>query len=91
MTTFDPEIDDDPLEADDPSICPQCGAERERVECDQCEDGIIDAETLMMEDPMWYDEDSWEYCGQCGGKGGWWICWHCQEQAKKEEEDKSSA
>ena len=56
-------------------LCPICGAEKsEWEECWQigCEDGWIT--DLYESDPMWYDEDDIEMCGECQGKGGWWIC-----------------
>lgn len=70
-------IADTPL--DEPDLggpyCELCGAELERVECDQCGgDGEFDWETLQDEDPLWYQPGDTEACTQCDGKGRWWAC-----------------
>ena len=53
--------------------CPKCG---ETLRCRDCEDcggeGTID--DLYEQDPMWYDEDEWEYCSHCNGKGCFFWC-----------------
>lgn len=51
-----------------------CGAEMDFEECYACEDGYTAYGELHDMDPLWYDVDDIEACGECDGKGGWWIC-----------------
>ncbi|NJO83531.1 MAG: hypothetical protein HC828_12410 [Blastochloris sp.] len=62
--------------ADDTSPpCAICGIEMEPVECFTCDgEGGRDADELMEEDPLWYDEIDWEDCEDCQGKGYFWQC-----------------
>jgi len=57
--------------------CPTCGHETSWLRCARigCNDGIID--DLYELDPLWYDEDDWEWCEECQGHGGWHYCDEC--------------
>jgi hypothetical protein len=57
--------------------CPICGRDTSWLRCTQigCHDGIID--DLYERDPLWYDEDDWEWCEECQGHGGWHYCDEC--------------
>ena len=62
---------------DEPSgpFCPDCGADLDWEECDQCGgDGYLDWERLQEEDPLWFQPGDTEPCTECDGKGGWWLC-----------------
>lgn len=76
-------------DAPDGPYCPHCGQELEYERCDAigCEDGWIDSDTLMEEDPLWYGPDDTERCDQCDGKGGWWWCTNRECRSKKESDD----
>lgn len=55
--------------------CLMCGYEMEWIGCWNCGgQGYFDDETLMDEDPLFYDEDDTEACDVCRRAGGWWIC-----------------
>lgn len=55
--------------------CSVCGAYMEWVDCWNCDGkGGRDGDDLMEEDPLWYDEDDWEDCDVCRGRGGYWEC-----------------
>lgn len=63
--------------------CPRCGSVTYRRDCEQCGgEGGFDGEDLMEEDPLWYDEDSYESCSNCRGRGYFEWCssescdWH---------------
>lgn len=43
--------------------CGACGGE-----------GITGPGELYEEDPLWYDEDDYKPCHQCGGEGSWMLC-----------------
>lgn len=56
-------------------FCEICGSSMFYEDCWHCGGaGGKDGDELMQEDPLWYDEDDWEDCDICDGKGGWWIC-----------------
>lgn len=65
------EIEDDGIEFDD-TDCPSCGCDHTcRRECYSCYGkGFYE---LHDEDPLWYDEDATETCGECNGVG--WLHW----------------
>jgi DnaJ-class molecular chaperone len=53
--------------------CPKCGESLYTRDCEYCAgEGIND--DLHEEDPLWYDEDDWEYCSNCYGKGYFIWC-----------------
>lgn len=53
--------------------CPKCHELLMRRDCEYCGgEGIKD--DLHEEDPLWYDEDDWEYCSNCMGEGGFIWC-----------------
>lgn len=71
--------------------CEVCGSLLEHEDCWQCGGkGGRDGEDLMDEDPFWYDEDDWEECDICEGKGGYWVCpnaaQHDREETKEQGE-----
>lgn len=37
-------------------------------------DGVTALGELHEMDPLWYDEDDFEACHQCGGDGSWLLC-----------------
>ena len=49
--------------------CFECGGE-----------GGFDGEELMEEDPLWYDEDSYESCSNCRGRGFFTWCPGCAKE-----------
>jgi hypothetical protein len=55
-----------------PPVC-SCGAEMFWAECHMldCWDGEYD---LHDEDAINYAEGTWAPCGECDGKGGYWVC-----------------
>lgn len=66
--------------------CPQCGNATDWLPCWNCGgEGGFDGEELMAEDPLWYDEDDYEPCGECLGHGGHWRCWDCKKCFDKSE------
>lgn len=61
--------------------CPKCGNFRDWVDCEHCEDGIINLHDI---DPIYYNcVDDTEICDICNGEGGFLVC---QECAKREGE-----
>lgn len=61
----------DGYEANDP-VCPECGRFAIWVDCDACGgEGYVE---VYDDDPMWYDPGDTEFCHQCGGDGGWYLC-----------------
>lgn len=57
------------------SCCKKCGESLRRADCWQCfGEGGFDGEDLMELDPLWYDEDSYETCSECGGVGYFEWC-----------------
>lgn len=66
--------------------CPTCGDIAAWYDCPHCGGaGGFDGETLMEEDPLWYDEDSYLTCDWCEGKGGHWHCPTCTAQKSDKE------
>jgi hypothetical protein len=57
--------------------CPTCHAGLDWEYCDVCGgEGYFE---LYDEDPLYYDRDDIEKCGQCDGAGGWWMCHESHE------------
>lgn len=55
--------------------CARCGSSLYWDLCEVCMgDGITDHGQLYEEDPLWYDQDDYEPCHQCGGEASWPIC-----------------
>lgn len=54
--------------------CSTCGTQKEAwVDCNECGgDGDV-------EEPDWQEAmfEPYRTCGQCGGRGGWWLCEKC--------------
>lgn len=66
-------------------LCPRCQCcEMDFVECTYCGgEGGIDGDELIMEDPMWYDENDYRTCDACKGKGGHYECiGNCDKNGK---------
>lgn len=73
------------IEQESEPYCTICGAPMEWVDCWNCGgEGGRDGDDLMEEDPMWYDEDDWEDCDICRGKGGYWECINLPHEKTKE-------
>lgn len=74
------DLDDLSSIGDGPS-CPNCGRATDWLNCwNGCEAGIFDYDNhLQYEDPLWYDEDDFEVCDVCRGRGGWRRCPDCEE------------
>ena len=51
-----------------------CAAKRMAAEHGRAELTLLFTDTLMEEDPLWYEGVEWERCDDCGGKGGWLEC-----------------
>lgn len=60
--------------------CNQCGRALEWQFCDawDCDDGWVESD--RTDDDRDYDDG--ESCDICHGKGGWWQCPRCGEEAK---------
>ncbi len=60
--------------------CKTCGNDMVRQDCHNCGgEGGFDADDLMEEDPLWYDEDSYEACSNCRGRGYFIWCRECAQ------------
>ncbi len=62
-------------------VCPKHGKTGGSVYC--CDDCEGEGEINMFEaDPLWYgsEEDGWETCETCSGKGYWWVCEKCSKE-----------
>jgi hypothetical protein len=66
---------------EDIATCPVCDAEMEWIECDMCEDGMIDE---AEDDPINFAPgEELTPCHHCDGNGGWLECTrlpHTKEQ-----------
>jgi hypothetical protein len=67
--------------------CAVCGNATSWLPCWNCGgEGGFDGEDLMEEDPLWYDPDEYEVCGECLGQGGWDYCTECKKVVKVKKE-----
>lgn len=65
----------------EPPCCPTCGCEMEWVDCSNgCDEGEVNR---YHEDPLWYgsEDEAWERCPVCNGRGGRWVCPVCHPDA----------
>jgi DnaJ-class molecular chaperone len=61
----------------DDDACPNCGAQPTAYrECSHCVGNgwVGDLDEI---DPLWYDEDDTEPCGECHGQGAFKWCREC--------------
>lgn len=55
--------------------CARCGSSVHWEPCGACGgEGISGPGELYDQDPLWYDEDDYSTCHQCGGEASWGIC-----------------
>ena len=63
--------------------CARCGSSLEWHECSACGgEGITGPGELYEQDPLWYDQDDYETCHQCGGEASFPSCLSSEEWCK---------
>ena len=53
--------------------CPKCHENLMTRDCEYC-GGYGTIDDLHEQDPLWYEEDDWEYCSNCRGVGAFFWC-----------------
>jgi hypothetical protein len=70
---------------DEPSgpFCPHCDSPMDWEECGLCDDEGFVGHDCGEDVCCCLDPEPNERCGQCGGKGGWWLCVNKACEAKQ--------